>query len=497
MTSARTVLALASLLALGVLAASCGHDAPRRNVLLVTLDTTRADALSCYGAPAGSTPNLDALAKEGARFELAISTAAVTPVSHASILTGLENMEHGVRVLSAGSGFRLGDDVPTLATVLKKAGWSTAAVHSAFPVSAYFGFKRGFDVFESFDGEMTKREKGDMWDVASLQRRSDETTERVLDALAKSKEPWFCWIHYWDPHDDVRVPPDAEIPASVPRLPDGRPMASRELYASEVRYVDEQLGRVIARLKERGEWDDTIVVVVADHGEGLGDHGWLHHRVLWQEQIRVPLLVRVPGVAHREIPELVRTTDIYPTVLDYLGIAQPRRTSGRTLRALLEGNHDAPRTAYADQINGYDKNAGLVRNRPHDAFLYAIVEREWKLVWRPEFPEQSELYHLAVDPRETTNLFLDPRHAERVKALADELAARKGWVVEPFPVVAGGTSASAQAVLDQTGYVGGDTSDLHATDWSWTCALHRAWRSEERARCPTCGALPLLVRRAP
>ncbi|MBI5364981.1 MAG: sulfatase [Planctomycetes bacterium] len=476
-----------------LIAAACSRGPERMNVLLVTLDTTRADYLSCYGAPAGLTPNLDALAAEGARFDLAISTAAVTPVSHASILTGLENMEHGLRVMSAGSGFRLGDATPTLATVLKQAGWSTAAVHSAFPVSSHFGFQRGFDLFESLEGAMKSAPKGDVWDVPSLQRRSDETSTRVLDALAHAEAPWFCWIHYWDPHDDALVPPDDALVSGLPRGPDGRPLAGRELYANELHYVDAQFGRVVADLKARGAWEKTIVMVVADHGEGLGDHGWEHHRILYQEQIRVPLLVRVPGLAPRTVKELVRTTDLFPTVLDYLGLAAPKRVSGRTLRPLLEGRPDAARTAYADQINGYDRNAGLVRNRPRDAFLYGVIQDGWKLVWRPEFPDASELYDLSTDPREEHDRLREA--PERVRALGTALAQRNGWVVAPFPVLAH-ADPGANDGLGTLGYVASEGSDLGESDWGWTCPVHRGPAEPERRACSVCGAPPLLARRA-
>lgn len=471
----------------------CSRPPERWNVLLVTLDTTRADYLGAYGGPPGITPNLDALAAEGARFDLAISTAAVTPVAHASILTGLENMEHGVRVLSAGSGFRLAADTPTLATVLHGAGWNTAAVHSAFPVSSHFGFQHGFDAFESLEGKVTHAAKGDVWDVSTLQRRSDDTTQRVLARLAGEREPWFLWIHYWDPHDDVLVPPAEALVPGLPLLPDGRPRAGRELYANELHYVDQQFGRVVADLKTRGEWDRTIVVVIADHGEGLGDHGWEHHRIVYQEQVRVPLLVRVPGLPARAVPELVRNTDVCPTVLDYLGLESPRRGRGRTLRPLLEGRADAPRTAYFDQINGYDSNAGLVRNRPKDAFLYGAMDRRWKLIWRPEFIEDSELYDLEHDPHEEHNLFRS--QPERVAELGRVLAERNGWVLGPFPASAATEGDGAERALTGLGYVSGASSSMEASDWGWVCPVHRSTVREERVRCPDCGAAPLLARR--
>src|SRR5258706_3993209 len=268
--------------------AACSRE-DRMNVVLVTLDTTRADFLGAYRRPGNPTPNFDAVAVEGTRFDLAISTAAVTPVSHASILTGLDNGKHGLRVLSAKSGFRLRPDVPTLATVLHEHGYRTGAVHSAFPVSSTFGFRNGFDVFESVEGELRGEGPHRTWDVAKFQRRSDDTTRIALDFVKAAKEPFFLWVHYWDPHDGVRVPPKELLPKNLWRKGvDGETEESRELYAAEVSYVDAQFGRLVSALRERAELEHTIFVIVADHGEGLGDHGCGHHRIIYHEEIRAP-----------------------------------------------------------------------------------------------------------------------------------------------------------------------------------------------------------------
>src|SRR6185503_13294501 len=216
-------------------------------------------------------------------------------------------------------------------------------------------------------------------DVADFQRRSDETTDRVLGDLGA--RPFFLWVHYWDPHDLAKLPPGLSLKDA--RASGFKP-GVQPYYAEEVAFVDAQLGRLLAGLRAKGLYDDTLIVVVADHGQGLMDHGWPAHRLLYQEQIRVPLIVRVPGVSQvHAVPELVRTVDIFPTVLDYLGLAAKGSISGRSLRPLLEGTRDEPRLALADQLNGYDWNAGMVRERPLDDFLYAAVERDWKLVYRP------------------------------------------------------------------------------------------------------------------
>lgn len=465
------VLAVLGLAALGGAAWWFGARARpvRWNVVLLTLDTTRADFLGCYGRPGDPTPNLDALARAGARFDRAISTAAVTPVSHASILTGLDNREHGVRVLAGLCGYKLKPEVPTLATILGSAGWATAAVHSAFPVSAYYGFDHGFDVFDSFEGAIQKSQAGTMsWPLTKLQRRSDDTTRIVIDELSRLDQPFCLWVHYWDPHDPVLLPPGTGQRQDLPRAPDGQLVPSRELYGAEVSYLDSQIGRLFDALKASGEWEHTLVVVVADHGEGLGDHDWQFHRILYQEQIRVPLLVRVPGLAPvGAVADTVSTTDIAPTVLDYLGVGAPRAMSGRSLRPLLEGRPDAPRTAYADQVNGYDLNAAMLAKRPYDDFLYAVVDRGWKLVWRPLHPDRSELFHLDEDPREEHNRLADA--PEQLLRLQKLLARHGGWVTAPChtPEDPGLDREAALQILAGLGYAGG--GETVEARWGFAC----------------------------
>lgn len=483
------------------LCAACGSSAGStpRNVLLITLDTTRADYLSCYGrpggvTPSGVTPSLDALAAEGTRFDLAVSTAAVTPVSHASILTGLYNHEHGLRVIYADGGYRLSDEAETLATVLAAHGFHTRAVHSAFPVSRFFGLERGFDVFEDMQSDMKKKKKGEFrWDVGDHQRRSDETTELVTSQLDAQldREPFFLWVHYWDPHDLARLPPGLDRFDPRAKVMPG----VQAFYAEEVQYMDAQIGRLLEALRARGLYEDTLVVVVADHGQGLMDHGWAGHRLLYQEQIRVPLIVRVPGAEQAAaVPDLVRTVDIFPTILDYLRIEPPRPVSGRSLRALIEGAPDAPRTALADQINGYDWNAGMVDERPLDDFLYLAMERDWKLIYRPRHFRKSELYHLASDPREEHDLFAT--RPEEARRLLQQLAEEAPWVTGPFEPIGDrqddATLVDARRSLSELGYTG--SAPVEA-EWAWTCPAHLDQRRDAPGPCPSCGGAPLLIGR--
>lgn len=493
----RTAFLVVLLVAAGSLTSrltSCSKPRGRGyNVVLVTLDTTRPDFFGCYGHAEDTTPNFDALAREGARFGLAITSSALTPVSHASILTGLNPYGHGLRVLAADGGFKLRREIPSLAPVLKDAGYRTAAIHSAFPVSAHFGFDRGFDVFESFDLGMIGKGDNVGWDTTEGQRRSDETTDRVLDQLERTDEPFFLWVHYWDPHDVILTPPEEYVPADAPRTADGHYLPSSRMYAAELRYVDAQFGRLMADLQRRGMWEDSLIVVVADHGEGLEDglarHGWQFHRILYQEQIHVPLIVRAPGNAsERVIEELVRTIDIYPTVLDYLELEAPREVEGRTLRPLVEGRADEPRIAYADQINLFDLNASMVQRMPESDLLFCAMDSRWKLIYRPTRPERSELYDLRADPEEQVNL--RGQEDEHYRRLLIELAHRQGWVLQPFELEGGGSSEETLQLLAKLGYVDGGSGEgsgaaQRGLAWEWVCP-EDAGRSPRAGRCEAC-----------
>lgn len=419
----------------------CSCDGPMENpstynVLLVTLDTTRLDHLGCYGAPNNPTPHLDALAAEGVRFNLAISPSAATPISHASILTGLNPYQHGVRVIYAGGGYELPDYVPTLGSLLQERGWNTGAFLSAFTVSEFYGFDRGFDTFDSGTKAVSARSMSKTpdgfwdWSWRTSQRRADETTREACRWIGRKSEPFLAWVHYWDPHDTAILPPGDFCQRHVSPDLKGEDRV-RALYRAEVAYLDTQIGELFACLRESGRFENTIVVVVADHGEGLGDHGWWFHRILYQEQIRVPLILRIPGWPREKvIDDLVRTTDILPTLLEHLGLAVPEDLAGRSLRGLVHGEAEEPRIAYADQINLFDLNARMVEARPEDGLLYCAMDRSWKLICRPNVPGRDELYNLEEDPREQNNLIeIEANEAAR---LMGELERFDGFVTRPF-----------------------------------------------------------------
>lgn len=233
---------------------SASVQTARYNVLLVTIDTLRADRLGCYGYAGAATPVLDALAARGVRFATAIAHVPLTTPSHASILTGLTPLRHGVR---DNGDFVLPDRIPTLAEAFHDAGYRTAAFVSGFPLDRRFGLARGFDTYDDHlpHGEDRRRS-------AYVERPADQTTAAVRSWLeGGTPSPWFLWVHYFDPHSPYEPPPDFAARFA------GRP------YDGEVAFVDAQIGVLLALLEAKGLAPRTRVLVTADHGESLGEHG--------------------------------------------------------------------------------------------------------------------------------------------------------------------------------------------------------------------------------
>ncbi|MBU0639893.1 MAG: sulfatase-like hydrolase/transferase [Planctomycetes bacterium] len=411
--------------------APTGPSADRPSVLLITLDTTRADHLSCYGYPQQTSANLDRLAQRGTLFTAAIAQAAVTPVSHASILTGLNPYNHGLRVMHGTTENRLRDSCTTLAETLGAAGYQTAAFVSAFPVTARFGLDQGF---ETFDAEFIDDAPEQIVSATGAvntgrnQRRADETTDRALAWLAQARRPFFLWLHYFDPHDPLVLPPREYIQQhnAVPQ-PRDQSEALRAIYDVEIRYMDLHIGRILDRLALNGKLEEVVTVVVADHGEGLGDHDWWTHGILYQEQIRVPLLIQAPGKpGGRRVDNLVRTIDIMPTICDLVGLPATvvPRLDGQSLAPLLSGSApDAARRAYSDSVNMLVYRTPAKTQDVKNDMLFAVVDGPWKYIHHLLRSDESELYNLQDDPAEQKNLYAT--HPEQVARLLADLRERE------------------------------------------------------------------------
>jgi len=462
---------------LGVLLAGCGAGEPPLNVLLVTLDTTRPDRLGCYGHRGASTRAIDELASEGVRFANVRATAGLTPMSHASILTGLNNYRHGMRVFySTEHSHRLKPECETLPELLRERGWRTAAFVSSYPVSEVYGLDQGFEVFETgLDVEsldLTRQQRHEeLWhegEAISTQRRGDVTTTQALEWLrALGNEPWCVWMHYFDAHDFSLVPPldfarEFGIEAYPKRVPSTDYEWRDRMYDPELAFIDRQLARVLDWLEESGQAARTVVVVTADHGQGLLDglerHGWGNHRLLYDWSIRVPLLLRYPGCPRGEVvEEQVRTIDILPTLLELLDVPAPA-TEGASLLALARGEKEAePRIAYADALNLFDAHSPKAR-LPASSYdnLFVATDGRWKLIHHREKPQHDELFDLASDPGELHDVA--SAHPEQRQRLLRYLEQRAPWDVErPGAETGPGPDAGA---LHSLGYGGeGDEQD--------------------------------------
>ena len=389
------------LLALAVLF-GCGGVRPRegQNLLVITIDTLRADRVGAYGYRAARTPHLDRLASEGVVFEDAIAQVPVTLPSHASLFTGLVPPTHGVR---DNTYFRLDPEARTLAEVLKAKGYETAAFVSAFVLDSSFGLEQGFDVY---DDEVA----GEADTAGTIaERRGELVTRSFVSWLEKrsSDRPFFAWLHYFDPH--LPYAPPSPYPAG---------------YDGEISYVDAQVGRVLETLEARGLGKDALVVLTSDHGESLGEHGEKSHGFfVYDATLRVPLILKSAASlpAGERIAAPVSTIDIFPTVLEALEVPVPEEAQGRSLLSLVRGEAAELPPAYAECYVS-ELNFGW-------APLVALREGGYKYIEAP----RPELYDLRADPGETKNLFgADPeratrmrsRLAEQVEAFADSFSSR-------------------------------------------------------------------------
>ena len=392
-----------------------------QNILIVTIDTLRADALGAYGGRA-RTPNLDALADAGIRFDFAHAHAVVTLPSHTSIFTGRYPFEHGVR---DNSGYRLPEAAETLAELAKAHGYATGAFVGAFPLDRQFGLAQGFDQYDDLGG----RQIGAA-DFRFIERPAHEVVAAASAWIGRQTGPWLAWVHVFDPHSPYAPPaPYSAEYASAP-------------YAGEVAYTDSALGPLLALVRAAPR--PTTVLVTSDHGEGLGDHGEATHGLFaYEPTLRVPLILAqvgpgAPGGAGAVSAASVRHVDILPTIADVTAMPVPQGLPGRSLLH-LEAEHQ-PRTSYFEAMSpmlgrGWAPLTGLLDGR--EKYIDLPLE---------------ELYDLGGDPGETRNLA--PRSRERVRTLAARLQALR-------PVLPGDRvdeTAEVRARLRSLGYVAGSAA---------------------------------------
>ena len=391
-----------------------------RNVLLITIDTLRADALASYGGRA-STPRLDALAARGARFTFAHSHAVVTLPSHTSLLTGTYPYEHGVR---DNNGYRVKPGSVTLATRLKALGFATGAFVGGFPLDQRFGLNVGFDAYDDRISET-----GSTVDFALPERRADAVVTSALTWTGAQTGKWFAWVHVFDPHAPYQAP--EEFARRYPNDP----------YAAEVAWTDYALGPLFDRLASLSR--KTLVVVTSDHGESLGEHGELTHGIFaYEPTLRVPLIVAelgggTPAATGITIDTAVRHIDIMPTVLEVVAAPATSTLPGTSLLDLMRRGGGDDRPSYfeamtANLSRGWAPLRGVIVGR--DKYIDLPIE---------------ELYALAADPREERNL----RSSEgpRTEVLQNAL---RGFNTAP-PALPGEETTAVRDRLRALGYTGG------------------------------------------
>lgn len=377
-------------LCLAGIVAGCGFQERGPDVLLVTFDTTRADYLEVYGGPA-ATPNLKRLADEGWVFEQAFSPVPITLPSHSTIMTGKVPFAHGVR---DNGLFELGAEQETLAERLGELGYATAASIGSFPVTSKFGIDQGFDFFdedlnapfEDFFGNRVVEKRRLHFD----ERPAGRVNEPLIQWLGElGNRPFFAWAHYFDPHFPHTPPPPFNQ------------IYAHDLYAGEIAYADASLGALIETLEQSGRYDDTIIVVTADHGESRGEHNEATHSLLaYNSTLHVPLIVKPPASALEQAPAGSRFTtrvglvDIFPTILDWLGLDIPEGIQGRSLGevAAVGPVPAKDRVIYAETLSPRISHGW--------GELRALFVDELKYIHGP----RPELFDLEEDPKELRDL---------------------------------------------------------------------------------------------
>jgi len=434
---------------LAVLSFGCGKSQPvpldkypGHSVVLISIDTCRADYIQPFGAKA-KTPNLLQLSQDSVRFPHAVTTVPLTVPAHASLFTGLYPIAHGIRDNFASV---LPSKAVTMAERFQEAGYKTSGIIGAILLSTIWGFSQGFDDYnDEFTAEEFQAKQ------PAVERNAERVTALALEWLAahqaqEPEKPFFLFVHYYDPHTNY-IPP---APYDA--------LYQDDLYAGEIAYTDHNIGRLISYLKEQQLYDESIIVLTGDHGEGLGDHGEASHGLfLYEESIRVPFLIKLPLKANRRniaSSQQVCLTDLFPTLADLCDLngLDSMETDGISLRPwLMADSKTIPRELLIET------QYPLVYNWSP---LFALRSNRWKYIHAP----QPELYALRDDAEERHNLFADkPAKAEEMQAAMEELLLRHApeslnrREAAQFP-------SERMEKLTALGYVGGVNPNLEHSD---------------------------------
>lgn len=402
-----------------------------RNLVLITLDTTRADYLGFYGQQLKTSPNLDLLAQKAIIFDNAYATAPFTGPSHASILTSKHPSAHGIVFNGHRKSARIKSDSRTLADHLRDAGFYTAAVVSARPLGKKYGFNRGFDKFQLVTrntggdngggGQHVNKAVKQMLKQKGSKRRQKSSAKPGKLPEGKKQEPrFFLWVHYFDPHlpyispkeiyQELGIPRTTQLETPTKNQPP--PKNLKDAYRAEVYEMDKHIGGLLSILEHFDMLHSTVIAVVADHGEYLGEHGLYDHHQLYEEVLRVPMMIHLPDL---EKPvrktDLVSTIDLTPTLLDLLGVEPLPGAQGRNLLDFSAGNQ---KVAAFSEWRHHKILKKHYQPQPED-FQIGVRHEQYKLIASMNSPDRKMLFNLVDDPREHKNLA--ETHPGQVKKL--------------------------------------------------------------------------------
>ncbi len=402
--------------ALLLFAGGCTTRPEQPNLILITIDTLRANHLGCYGYFRDTSPALDKFASESVFFERCIVPMATTLPAHTSLLTGTYPLEHGVlaNVKRGGYKFIPSPKLQSYAEIARQAGYDTGGFVSAAPLNEVTGIAAGFDYYDQPE---------------KLERRAADTNRKVFQWLdAREDRPFFLWIHYYDPHFpykpahpyDTRYQSDEPLDQYMRERGFARKMqitggntlpisALINAYDGEIRYLDDHLELLFDKLKSDKTWKNSVVAITADHGEGVGQHGRTGHSFTWEEQLHVPLMIRVPDGEHRRIPDVMSLVDIIPTIL----ALEPRLPRGG-FSSQASGRNVVDDDFVATPVLSQD--CAIQRHDPEPA-NYTLTTGTWKLIHEPEGGDR--LFNLSDDPYELSDVAAE--HADTLSALKHQL----------------------------------------------------------------------------
>ena len=405
-------------LAVFLIGAVACQPAPK-NLVVILIDTLRADHLGAYGHPRVQTPHIDSLALESVVFEKAFTVVPTTLASTASIFTG-----HYPRTLGLPRNhFVLSDSAVTLAETLSRAGYSTAAFVAAMPLSSRTKISQGFEFYHEGFKKVGER--------LIPQRRGEKVTDSVLSWLGRrDSRPYFLFVHYFDVHFPYDPPPPYDSLYTAPDPPEidgtldslkklrddlqgglGRAAEIahvRSLYLGEITYVDREIGRLLEAIHRDGSLDQTLLILMADHGETFEEHEldyFNHGRMVYDTTLHIPLIFRLPHgqFSGRRVKEMVRTIDIAPTIYELLDISSAPEMEGVSFAPLLRGESaETERTVFAEATMPYDVEPKF--GWPNEKKAKCVRTDRWKYVWIPYLQDREELYDLASDPGEYADL---------------------------------------------------------------------------------------------